>query len=390
MWPRQCGAQQVGLNQTGTLPNLLRLPVTLRCGTWWALLFALLAITLTFAGCTPDPVPGTPLPQSRIIGGPGMEPGRFARPRCIDADATTLWIIDRAAKVQRFDPATGLCIQWFVMPESQLGKPTGITVAPSPAGDGSLCLYLADTHYSRIVVYQIPPLPDGFVPGDTALLPQRVTPTEVLRFGTYGHGDGQMIYPTDVAVITLADGKTVDRIYVTEYGGHDRVNCFDAKGAFRFAFGTFGVPTTGDAADSSFNRPQSIAVLHTPKQGKTSDTEANQLLITDSVNGRLGLFSLDGQPLRWLTASTLPNGTTLPFSHPRGIATLPDQTVLIVEFGANRVQHINPLTGACLGVWGRGGRGTGDLAEPWDLARIGKTSFIVDASNHRIVVADIP
>jgi len=78
------------------------------------------------------------------------------------------------------------------------------------------------------------------------------------------------------------------------------------------------------------------------------------------------------------------------FYHPRGITILPDGTALIVEFGNNRVQHVNLATGECLGLWGKGGRGDGELAEPWALAKLGRSVYIVDSMNHRIVVTDIP
>jgi len=112
----------------------------------------LLAAFAAAGGCTRVTTPGRPIAQRAVIGSPGMEPGRFAKPRCIASDGQTIWVVDRAAKVQRFDPESGLCLQWFTMPESNLGKPAGITVGPSPAGDGTQCLYLADTHYNRILV----------------------------------------------------------------------------------------------------------------------------------------------------------------------------------------------------------------------------------------------
>ncbi len=337
-------------------------------------------------GCTRPPEPGRPIPQKAIIGSPGMEPGRFAKPRCIDSDGKTLWVVDRAAKVQRFDAETGICIQWFVMPDSELGKPTGITIGPSPEGDGSLCIYLADTHYHRVVAYAVPALPATWKPGDVTSRPERVVPREVLRFGSYGDAPGQMVYPTDIAVLTAADGKTVERIYVSEYGGNDRVQAFDAAGKPLFAFGQ---PGDGQKPETiEFNRPQSIAFLAPDKNSK--DGRPSGLLVTDSVNHRLGVFDLDGKLQKWIGSPTTADQAPGHFNHPRGITMMPDGTALIVEFGNNRVQHINIATGQCLGLWGTGGRGDGQLAEPWGLARLGGLVYIVDAINHRVVVADLP
>ena len=350
----------------------------------FALCAGLMAACAAGGGCTRVTTPGQPIAQRAVIGSPGMEPGRFAKPRCIAADAKTIWVVDRAAKVQRFDPESGLCLQWFTMPESELGKPTGITVGPSPAGDGAMCLYLADTHYNRVVVYAIPELPRGWTPGSNINAPVKVNPVEVLRFGSYGMGPGQMVYPTGVAVLTAADGKTVERLYVTEYGGNDRVQVFDAKGQPLFSFGVFGDGQKPETVE--FNRPQSIAILRSNDAAKVP----TGLLVTDSCNHRLGLFDLDGKLERWLGSPLTGDSAAGNFYHPRGITILPDGTVLIVEFGNNRVQRVNLATGECLGLWGKGGRGDGELAEPWGLARLGLSVYIVDAMNHRVVVADIP
>ena len=92
------------------------------------------------------------------------------------------------------------------MPEIQAGKPTGIGIAP----DGKV--YLADTHYARVLVYSA----DG---------------EELKRFGTSGEGPGQFLMPTDVAID--ADGS----LYVSEYGGNDRVSKFSPSGEYLFSFG---------------------------------------------------------------------------------------------------------------------------------------------------------
>ncbi|MFN9931277.1 MAG: hypothetical protein ACK54T_11520, partial [bacterium] len=78
------------------------------------------------------------------------------------------------------------------------------------------------------------------------------------------------------------------------------------------------------------------------------------------------------------------------FSHPRGVSVLGDGSVLVVEFGNNRVQHVDISTGQTLGLWGRAGSGRGELAEPWAIALVGAEGFIVDALNHRLVRMRLP
>src|SRR2546423_1001204 len=79
----------------------------------------------------------------------------------------------------------------------------------------------------------------------------------------------------------------VERIYVSEYGGNDRVSVFDKEHKFLVSFGR---PGSGDQADPvEFNRPQSIGV----------DQKRGRLVITDAVNHRVGVFTLDGKLVRW-------------------------------------------------------------------------------------------
>ena len=341
------------------------------------------------ASTTPKPI--TPV---GVFGGPGLNPGQFAKPRAIDADATTLWVVDRSARIQRLDPETGECIHWFATPESELGKPVGITVAPAPDGSGAPALYVPDTHYNRMMVYLIPALPakeaDGRWPRPVDL---RLEP--VLVVGSYGEKPGEMIYPTDVAVLTGADGKTVERIYVAEFGGNDRVQAFDRTGKLLFGFGKMG--EGADPGALEFNRPQSIAIT-----GRAGDAiDSRQLVIVDSINHRVGIFTLDGVVVRWLgkpgrgmTAGQVDVATgksaEAELQHPRGLQLEAGGTAILVEFGNNRVQRIDLTTGASLGCWGTPGRGVGQLSEPWSLVSFGAKTFVVDASNHRLVVMQTP
>jgi DNA-binding beta-propeller fold protein YncE len=58
----------------------------------------------------------------------------------------------------------------------------------------------------------------------------------------------------------------------------------------------------------------------------------------------------------------------------------------VCEFGNNRVQLFSP-EGRSLAVYGRPGRGLGELAYPWGVAVDRRDrAFIVDAGNNRIQV----
>jgi hypothetical protein len=260
------------------------------------------------------------------------------------------------------------------MPEFALGKPVGICVVSSPGGGGGDdTIYIPDTHYNRVMVYR-PPARSGD------------PPTLVRSFGSYGKDPGQFIYPTDVAVITSTDRSKPDRIYVSEYGGNDRICAFDlaADGdpKFLFSFGAFGSST--DPAQIEFNRPQSIAIARDAKGDPT------ELVVTDSRNHRLGRFTLDGKLIAWIGSADTPGDALGQFRYPYGIALLGDGTALISEYGNNRVQQVDLASGRGLQVWGRPGRGDGDLATPWAITVLGDRTFVLDTGNNRLVSFPTP
>jgi hypothetical protein len=82
----------------------------------------------------------------------GAGPGQVVYPRCIDYSPKddTFFVVDRLARVQHID-RNGHFLNVWQMPDWQNGKPTGVTIGP----DGDV--YLADTHYQRVMVYG----PDG-------------------------------------------------------------------------------------------------------------------------------------------------------------------------------------------------------------------------------------
>lgn len=376
---------------------------------------SILAASLLPPGCHrhPGTLAALPIPGARALGGPGEAPGQFIKPRAIAKDATTLWVVDRSGRIQRLDPETGHCLQFFRLPATTLGFPVNVRVYPSPAGDGAPALWVPDTHFQRVLVFALPPMPTH-TPGGPDAPAQEVSPPLLAQFGAAGEGPGQFIYPTDILVLTEPDGQTLNRVWVSEYGGNDRVQIFDASLKPLTAFGHFGAPgedvarpaqapPTGDVA---FQRPQSM--VYDPRSG--------QVIIADSVNHRLGFFTKDGAWVRWLGGNSTPGGSepplaapppasgqappdapetssvsggTLELKHPRGLKLLDDGTLLVVEFGAARLTRVDLQTGRAIQSWGRAGRGEGELAEPWAVEVIGKRAYVVDALNHRLVTFEM-
>jgi len=295
-----------------------------------AILVALVAL-----GC--DERPPEQAPVWLAFGRTGMGPGEFSYPRAAVFDQQRrLYVVDKAARIQCFTAGGEFLHEWR-MPDCAAGKPTGLGVGP----DGRI--YAADTHYSRVVVFE----PDG---------------TRVAEFGSRGEGPGQFIMPTDVAVD--ADGH----VYVSEYGGNDRISKFSTEREFLFSFGG---PDSGRAM---LQRPQGLLLA-----GDGS------LWVTDAGNHRICRFSPDGELLQEFGKS----GTGLgELRFPYGIDVLSDGTLVICEYGNNRLQRFT-RAGRSLGTWGTAGRRSGQLAYPWSVV-VGPEDdvFVIDSGNNRVQVFD--
>src|SRR3954468_10178352 len=114
---------------------------------------AALVLVIGCGSCSHREPAGGPLQVKVCFGEVGLSPGQFSYPRCLDHDATSLWAIDKQARVQRLDPQTGQWLGGWQMPEWSNGKPTGVTAwEPEGGGDGPL-VFIPDTHYSRVMVY---------------------------------------------------------------------------------------------------------------------------------------------------------------------------------------------------------------------------------------------
>jgi hypothetical protein len=71
-------------------------------------------------------------------------------------------------------------------------------------------------------------------------------------------------------------------------------------------------------------------------------------------------------------------------SYPYDLAIGPDRALYVCEYGNHRVQKFT-LDGTPLGLWGRAGRGPGELFNPWALAVDGQGAVsVIDSNNHRV------
>ena len=295
----------------------------------------LLAVFFALSGCGGDGRNGEPKVMS-AFGKTGAGPGEFLYPRAMDLGSDgSVFVVDKTGRIQHLT-SDGQCLGVIRMPQIDAGKPTGISLHK----DGRL--FVADTHYHRVVIFSR----EGKIIGE---------------FGKYGEDGGCFIYPTDVAF--SPDG----RIFVSEYGGNDRISVFTANGEFLSSFGSPGT------AEGQFSRPAALCI-----------DEANErLYVADACNHRIAVYDLDGQLTGYFgSAGRGPDQLRYPY----GLSLLPDGTIVVCEYGNNRLQLFSPQ-GESLAVYGQSGRELGRLAYPWSVAVDShRRAYVVDAGNNRIQV----
>ncbi|MBN1476269.1 hypothetical protein JXA47_05920 [Candidatus Sumerlaeota bacterium] len=283
------------------------------------------------------------VPGIQIIGGRGLAPGQFMRPRAVICDTDgRLFVIDRSGWVQRLAPDGSPETRWR-LPAWDNGTPTGMTL------DDKGNLWVADTHYSRILVYT----PDGEM---------------ILQFGESAPpsgeiGPGQMIFPTDVAL----DGR--GHVYVTEYGNRVRVLRFTEEGEFIDEWN----PRDPETGDDLLMRP--MAIVWEESRG--------DLLLADSCHHRLVRMSPEGEILESIGHEGTGEGE---FRYPYDVALGPAGEIYVCEWENMRVQRL-AADGTFERSWGGQGREPGELFSPWGVTvRPDGALVVADTENHRLQV----
>jgi DNA-binding beta-propeller fold protein YncE len=258
-------------------------------------------------------------------------------PRAVVVDARNrLFVIDRSGWMQRLAP-DGTPEKRWRLPAWDNGTPTSLKIHP---GDGNL--WVADTHYARILIYT----PDGDL---------------VRMFGEQGDGPGQMIFPTDLAF----DGQ--GNVYVTEYGVRVRVIKFTEAGQFVEEWNPRDPATNAEL----LMRPMAI----------TWEPDRQDLLLADSCHHRLVRMNTRGEITQVIGGEGRGPGE---FRYPYDLTLGPRGDIFVVEYENARVQELKP-DGTFERAWGSQGRGVGEFWSPWGVAVRGDGEIIVaDTGNHRL------
>jgi len=297
-------------------------------------------LLVVLIGCGGRPDETAPL---LVFGRTGMGAGELSYPRAaVVAPDGNLYVVDKSARVQCFLPDGRPSHAWN-MPAKDRGKPTGLGIGPDPEAPGGWKLYVADTHYSRVMLF------------DRA-------GRRLDEFGSEGDGPGQFRMVSDVAA--GPDGS----IYVAEFGGNDRVSRFTPQHEWLLSFGG------PDAGEAMLQRPEALLV----------DRDGS-LWVADSCNHRICHFGANGEFLGSFGSSGTGVGS---LRFPYGLDQLSDGTLVVAEYGNNRVQRFT-RGGESLGIWGRAGRREGELAYPWAAAvGPGDRVYVVDSGNNRVQVLE--
>lgn len=297
------------------------------------MLLLMLLLSAAMQGCVEDSSTGPALKAGAIEHWQLPADGaRIPPPRSVDVGPNDeVYVLDTAGRILIYSPE-GVLQQTWHMPTNLDGNPESVCVLK----DGRIAV--ADTHYHRIVFFDRQGKVESMWGRDS----------ETQEQGTFK-------YPVSVVQDEQGD------LYISEYGGGDRIQKFTVEGKFLHSFGS---PGTGDA---QFQRAAGSVL----RNGK--------LYVADATNGRIQVFTAEGKFLMHI------GGEVAELKFPYDVAVGPAGDVYAMEWGAGRISLFT-AEGKLLGRFGSPGTGMGQFRTPWGIAVDSRGRVrVADTQNRRIV-----
>ncbi len=179
----------------------------------------------------------------------------------------------------------------------------------------------------------------------------------ITKWGSRGSGNGEFYGPYGVSV----DGS--GNVYVADYG-NDRIQKFSSTGEYITQWGSYG------SGDGQFYGPYGVSV----------DSSGN-VYVADTDNHRIQVFtSTGGYIMKWGSYGS-GDGE---FNGPSGVSVDSSGNVYVADTDNHRIQ-VFTSTGGFITKWGSRGSGNGQFSYPSGVSVDGSGNvYVADTSNHRI------
>ncbi len=297
-----------------------------------------------------DPLKSVFFSSARVMGTRGVAPGQFNKPRSLVCDWNdNLYVTDMTGRVQKFSPDGRFLLQWQ-MPQTDLGKPKGMTLDP----DGNVVVL--EPHYQRVNHFT----PEGRL---------------VAQWGEKGTNSGQLILPRSIGL------NSAGQFFISEYTVVERVQRFGPASPVRTAAAarshaavagwqwelTFGSP---GLVSGQFNRAEGLSI-----------GPNDRVYVADSCNHRIQVFDARGNFLRTHGRAGAKPGD---FSYPYDIRVDAAGIQYVCEFGNSRITLLDAQD-RLIETIGRAGAAPGEFANPWAIALDSRGNlYVADSQNHRV------
>lgn len=182
----------------------------------------------------------------------------------------------------------------------------------------------------------------------------------VTKFGSLGAGNGQLREPKSIAF--AANGN----LWVTDAGNH-RVEEFKPNGEYVAQFGSEGVEA------GKFIEPYGIAI-----------DAVGHIWVSDTRYGRVEEFTSSGGFMREVHGAGRYGAGNGEFLRPTGLTIDPYEDVWVADSGNDRVQELSS-SGEYLAKFGSAGSGEGQFTEPKGIVMKPSGNLLIsDTGDHRV------